>query len=131
MILYLNKIHKYSIKALIVLGMPLEIIEVIREIEKRKTTGELIKKRFTCIHCGETWIEFVGIVVAQKKGAEDLCLHIGTESENCFACRWRPLKCKKCGANDVYELTLPKQIFEEVPLSFKSIRKVANHSARP
>ena len=112
------------------LGLPLEITEIISEIKKRKITGELIKKRFTCIHCGKTWIEFVGVVVAQKEGAEDLCLHIGTESENCFACRWRFLKCEKCDTNDVYELTLPKKIYEEIPLSYKSIRKVANNSPR-
>ena len=107
----------------------LEIAEVIREIEKRKKTGELIKKRFTCIHCGKTWVEFVGVVVAQKEGLEDMYLHIGTESENCFACRWRAIKCENCNSNDVYEITFPKEI-QAMSLSFKGIKKVANHRAQ-
>jgi len=107
----------------------LEITEVIKEIENRKKTGELRRKRVTCIHCGTTWVEFVGLIVGQKEGFEDLCLRIGTESENCFACRWRTLKCEKCNTNDVYEITFPKKIPEETSLSFKSIKKVANHSA--
>ena len=100
------------------------------EIKNRKKTGELIKKRFTCIHCGKTWIEFVGVVVGQKDGSEDLYLRIGTESENCFACKWRALKCEACNANDVYEVTFPKEIHEGIPLSFKTIKKVANHRTR-
>jgi hypothetical protein len=108
----------------------LEITEVMKEIENRKMTGGLIKKRVTCVHCGKTWIEFVGVVVAQKEGFEDMYLRIGTESENCFACRWRALKCENCNTNDVYEVTFPKKIHEETPLCFKSIKKVANHRAR-
>jgi len=105
----------------------LEITEVIKEIENRKKTGELSKKRVICIHCGKTWIEFVGLIVGHKEGSEDLCLRIGTESENCFACRWRALKCEECNSNDVYEITFPKEALGEMSLSFKSIKKVANH----
>ncbi len=105
----------------------LEITEVIAEIEKRKKSGELIKKRFTCIHCGKTWIEFVGVIVGRKEGSEDLYLRVGAESENCFACRWRALKCENCSTNDVYEVAFPKKNHEEVALSFKAIKKVANH----
>jgi hypothetical protein len=106
----------------------LNIAEVMAEIEKSKKTGELIKKRFSCIHCGKTWIEFVGVVVGQKEGHEDTYLRIGTESENCFACRWRTLKCENCNTNDVYEITFCKEIHKGTSsLSFKSIKKVANH----
>ena len=104
----------------------LEITEVIREIENRKKTGELSKRRVTCIHCGKTWIEFVGLIVGHKEGFEDICLRIGIDPENCFACRWRALKCEKCNSNDVYEITFNKEILEEMSLNFTSIRKVTN-----
>ena len=106
----------------------MEITEVIKEIENRKKTGLLGKKRVTCIHCGSTWIEFVGLIVGHKEGAEDLCLRIGMESENCRSCRWRAMKCEKCGSNDVYEITFAEEIFGEVSLSFKSIKKVTRSS---
>jgi hypothetical protein len=106
----------------------LEITEVIREIENWKMSGELTKKRFTCIHCGKTWIEYVGVIVAQKEGYEDMYLRVGTESENCFACKWRAVKCENCNTNDVYEVAFPKKI--QVPLCFKAIKKVANHQAQ-
>ncbi|MCW4034280.1 MAG: hypothetical protein NWF03_02835 [Candidatus Bathyarchaeota archaeon] len=108
----------------------MKITEVMAEIENRKKTGELIKKRFTCIHCGKTWIEYVGVIVGHKEGFEDLYLRVGTESENCFACRWRSLKCETCNTNDVYEVTISKKNHEGTSLSFKSIKKVANHRAR-
>jgi hypothetical protein len=107
----------------------LEITEIIKEVENRKITGELSKKRVTCIHCGKTWIEYVGVLVAQKDGFEDLYLRVGMESENCFACKWRSIKCDRCNTNDVYEVNFPKEIHEKMSLSFKSIKKVANHSA--
>lgn len=107
----------------------MEIAEVIREIDNRNKTGKLVKKRVTCIHCGKTWIEIVGLIVGHKEGSEDLCLRIGMESENCFACRWRPLKCEKCNTNDVYEISFLNEIPGETSLSFKSIKKVANCSA--
>ena len=112
---------------LIMWGCLLEITEVIKEIENRKKTGELRKRRVTCIHCGKTWIEFVGVIVGHQEGLEDLYLRVGTESENCFACRWRALKCDTCNINDVYEITFPKEAHEEISLSFKSIKKVAKH----
>ena len=56
-------------------------------------------------------------------------LRVGMESENCFACRWSPLKCENCDTSDVYEITFPTDFPVETSLSFKSIKKVANHSA--
>jgi len=106
----------------------LEIIEIIKEMESRKITGKLSKKRVTCIHCGKTWIEIVGMIIAHKEGREDMYLRIGMESENCFSCRWRALKCEECNSTDVYEVTFPKKIAEETSLSFKTIKQVTNRS---
>ena len=106
----------------------MEITDIIREIEKRKKTGELSKKRVTCANCGSTWIELVGLIVGQKEGSEDLCLRIGIESENCQTCRYRPLECQVCGSKDVYEIVFAEEISEEVPLSFKGIKKVTRSS---
>ena len=106
----------------------MEITEVIKEIENRKKTGELSKKRVTCAHCGSTWIEFVGLIVGQKEGSEDFCLRIGVESENCQTCRFRPLECQECGSKDVYEIMLSEEISETVPLSFKGIKTVSRSS---
>jgi len=106
----------------------LKITEIIKEIENRKKTGELSKKRVTCAHCGSTWIELVGLIVGQKEGSEDLCLRIGIESENCQTCRYRPLECQECGSKDVYEIMFAEEISEEVPLSFKGIKKVTRNS---
>lgn len=103
----------------------MKLKEALREIENRKTTEELMKRRFACAHCGNTWIELVGLVVGHKDGNEDLCLRIGMESENCQACRFRSVECQKCGSKDVYEIRLSKEISEEVPLSFKGIKKVS------
>lgn len=105
-------------------GCCLEIAEVVEEIEDRKKTGELSKKRVTCAHCGRTWLELVGLIVGHRKGSEDLCLRIGMESENCQTCRFRSLECPECGSKDVYEIVLAQEISEEVQLSFKGIRKV-------
>jgi len=106
----------------------LKITEIIKEIENRKKTGELSKKRVTCAHCGSTWIEIVGLVVGHKEGSEDLCLRIGMESESCQTCRFRPLECQECGSKDVYEIIFAEEISEEAPLSFKDIKKVTRHS---
>lgn len=103
----------------------MEITEIIKEIEKRKKTEKLSKKRVTCAHCGSTWIELVGLIVGHKEGSEDLCLRIGMESENCQTCRYRPLECQACGSKDVYEIMFAEEISEEVPLSFKGIKKVS------
>lgn len=103
----------------------LKITEVIKDIENRKKTGELRKKRVACAHCGSTWIELVGLIVGHKEGSEDLCLRIGMESENCQTCRYRPLECQECGSKDVYEIRFAEEISEEVPLSFKGIKKVS------
>ena len=104
----------------------MEITEVIREIENRSKTGELSKKRFACIHCGRTWIEISGLIVGHKEGFEDLSLRIGIDSENCFACNWRAVKCENCGAKDVYEIEFPNELSGETSLSFKSIKKVTS-----
>lgn len=103
----------------------MEITEIVKEIENRKKTGELSKKRVTCAHCGSTWMELVGLIIGNKEGSEDLCLRIGMESENCQTCRFRPLECPKCGSKDVYEIRFAEEISEEAPLSFKSIKKVS------
>ena len=103
----------------------MEITEIIEEIENRKKTGKLSKKRFTCAHCGSTWIELVGLIVGHKEGSEDLCLRIGMESENCQTCRYRPLECPECGSKDVFEIIFAEEVSEGVPLSFKGIKKVS------
>jgi hypothetical protein len=105
-----------------------KIAEVTKELENRKEAGELIKKRVACASCGSTWIELVGVVVGQKEGTEDLCLRIGMESENCQTCRHRPLECKECGSKDVYEIMFAEEISEDVPLSFKGIKRVSRSS---
>ena len=104
------------------------ITEVIKEIEDRRKTGELTKKRVACAHCGSTWIELVGLIITQKEGSEDICLRVGLESENCQTCRFRPLECQECGSKDVYEIMFAEQISEGAPLSFKGIKKVSRNS---
>jgi hypothetical protein len=106
----------------------LKITEIIKEIEDRKKTGELSEKRVTCARCGSTWIEIVGLIVGHKEGSEDLCLCIGMESENCQTCRYRPLECLECGSKDVFEIMFAEEISEEVPLSFKGIKRVIRGS---
>ena len=106
----------------------MEIIEIIKEIENRKNTGELSKKRVACAHCGSTWIELVGLIIGHKEGAEDLCLRIGMEAENCQTCRFRPWECQECGSKDVYEIRFAEEVSEEVPLSFREIKKVSRGS---
>jgi len=103
----------------------LEIIEIIKEIENRKTAGDLGKKRVACAHCGSTWIELVGLIVGHREGSEDLCLRMGMESENCQTCRFRPSECPECGSKDVYEIMFAEEVSKEVPLSFKGIKKVS------
>jgi len=106
----------------------LEIIDIIKEIERRKNTGDLSKKRVACAQCGSTWIELVGLIVGHKEGSEDLCLRIGMESEICQTCRFRPLECQECGSKDVYEIRFAEEISEEVPLFFRGIKKVSRGS---
>jgi len=106
----------------------LEITEVIKEMENRKKTGDLSMKRLTCVNCGSTWVELVGLIVGHREGSEDLCFRIGMESENCQACRYRPLECQECGSKDVYEIMFTEGISENVPLSFKGIKTVSRSS---
>lgn len=106
----------------------MKITEIIKELENRKKTGELSKKRVACAHCGSTWIELVGLVVGHKEGSEDLCLRIGMESEKCQTCRFRPLECQECGSKDVYEIMFAEEISKDVPLSFKGIKRVTRRS---
>ena len=103
----------------------MKITEIIKEIESRNNTGELLKKRLTCANCGSTWIELVGFVVGHKEGFEDLCFRVGVESESCQSCRYRPLECQECGSKDVYEIMFAEAISNDAPLSFKGIKKVA------
>jgi len=100
------------------------IDEVIEEIRSRKNTGELSKKRLACAHCGNSWIEFVGLIVGNKKGLEDLCLRVGVESEG-----FRLIECQECGSKDVYEITFPEgAASEKLPLNFKGIKRVSKPS---
>jgi len=103
----------------------MKLKEALQEIENRSSTEELTKKRFACAHCGKTWIELVGLVVAHKDGKEDLCLRIGMESETCETCRMKARECQGCGSKDVYEIRFSEEVSEEVPLSFKDIRTVS------
>jgi len=102
----------------------MKLKEALQEIESRNSTEELTKKRFACAHCGITWIELVGLVVAQKDGSEDLCLRIGMESETCETCRMKARECQQCGSKDVYEIRFAEKVSEEVPLNFKGLRTV-------
>lgn len=101
----------------------MKLKEIIQEIDNRKSTEELTRKRFACAHCGNTWIELIGLVVGQKDGKEDICLRMGMESETCQMCRLNARECQKCGSKDVYEVGFSKEVLE-APLSFKSIRTI-------
>ena len=101
------------------------MLEVHQIIENRKTKGELTKKKFACANCGSTWIELVGLVVWHEDGNEDICLRIGMESENCQKCKFQPKECQKCGSKDAYEIRFSEEVSEQVPLSFKEIKKVS------
>lgn len=61
----------------------METIEVMKEIEGIKITGDLNNKRFACGRCGSTWNELVGLIVGEKEWFEDLCFHTGIESDKC------------------------------------------------
>ena len=106
----------------------MEIEEIIEEIRGRKNAGHLSRKRLACAHCGNSWIELVGLIVGHKERSEDLYLRIGMESENCQTCRYRPLECQECGSKEVYEIIFAEEISEEPPLSFKDIKKVTRNS---
>ncbi|WXG46290.1 MAG: hypothetical protein WED05_06445 [Candidatus Atabeyarchaeum deiterrae] len=99
--------------------------EVLQEIEKGNPTEQLEKKRFACAHCGSTWAEIVGLVVAHNNGGEELCLRIGMEPESCQMCRLQARECQKCGSREVYEIDFAKNVPQGVPLSFKGIRTVS------
>lgn len=106
----------------------MKLTDIVKQIGIRKKTGELSKKRVACAHCGTTWIEGVGLIVAHKEGGQDVCLRIGIESENCQTCRYRPLECPECGSKGVYEIMFSEEISEGEPLSYKGIRKVTRGS---
>ena len=103
----------------------MKLKEALQEIQNRNSSEELTKKRFACAHCGTTWVELVGLVIGRKDGKEDLCLRIGMESETCETCRMKARECQQCGSKDVYEIRFAEEVSEEVPLSFKSIKKVS------
>jgi len=66
----------------------------------------------------------VGLVVLQNEGSEDVCLHVGIESENCQTCRFRPLECRECGSKDIYEIEFAGGDSETSPLGFRGIKVV-------
>jgi len=102
----------------------MKLKEILEEIEKGDSSEELVKKRFACAHCGSTWVELVGLVVAHNDGGEELCLRIGMEPETCQMCRLQARECQKCGSKDVYEINFAREVPEGVPLNFKGIRTV-------
>ncbi len=98
--------------------------EAIENTNHETFSEDLAKKRFACAQCGKTWVELVGAVGAFKDGNEDLYLQIGTESEVCQTCRFRPRVCPECGSKDAYEIKFPSSTHQDVPLSFEAIRRV-------
>jgi hypothetical protein len=88
----------------------LETIEIVKEIESRKITGDLSKKRVVCARCGSTWIELIRLIVVEKEGSEDFCLHIGYGIKKFQTCRFRPLERPKCGSKDVYEVKVAEKV---------------------
>ena len=101
------------------------MLESLVKTETLQKIEDLTKKRFTCAQCGNTWIEPIGLIVEHRDEKEDLCLRIGMESEKCQTCMFRFRKCQKCGSTDVYEIMFSKVVSEEIPLNFKSIRKIS------
>ena len=107
----------------------MELTEIIAAIENT-TRGKLNRKRVACAHCGNTWIEFFGLIVEHRENSEDLCLRIGIESENCQTCRYRPLECPKCGSKEAYEIKFAEAISEAAPITFKGIARVTSRNRK-
>jgi hypothetical protein len=85
----------------------MKLKEIIQEMEGREYTEKLAKKKFACTHCGNTWTELVGLVVAHDEEDKDLCLQIGMEREGCRKCGLQARECQKCGSRDIYEVGFP------------------------
>ena len=105
----------------------MEIVEIIKEIEREMKSGKLSEKRFTCAHCGETWIEMVGLIIGHREGEEDYCLHVGLESENCQICRHRPLECPACNSRDVYEVAFTRKTPGNFSPNFKALKIITKN----
>lgn len=103
----------------------MKLKDVLQGIENSNSSEELTKKRFACACCGKTWIELVGLVAGRNDENEDFYLQIGMESEICQTCRFRPRACPECGSKDAYEIKFSAEISNEIPFSFKGIRKVS------
>lgn len=103
----------------------MELTDIIREIETGPRAGELSKIRMACAQCGTTWVEMRGLIVLQKKGSEDTCLHIGMEAEDCQTCRSRSLDCPECGSKNVYEISFAERGANTAQLSYTDIRQVS------
>lgn len=100
------------------------IEEIIKELKNRKYSGDLRKTRFACAQCGNTWVEIKGFLIAYKESCEDICFHIGMESENCQLCRHRPIDCPVCDSKDIYEIDFLEKMPEETSFIFKNIKKI-------
>ncbi|MEM3422026.1 MAG: hypothetical protein QXT02_00915 [Candidatus Hadarchaeum sp.] len=79
-------------------------MELLHDTDGAKIEERLTKKRFACAHCGNTWIEPVGFVIASVSGKEDLFLRIGTDSDICGSCALQFRECRRCGSREVYEI---------------------------
>lgn len=86
----------------------------------------VFKKRFSCSHCGKTWVEIVGLFAGNVDGKEELYFQTGLESEACQNCRFRVRSCPACGSKDAYEINLASDNAQVSPVSFDSIRVISN-----
>ncbi|MCW4028053.1 MAG: hypothetical protein NWE92_00190 [Candidatus Bathyarchaeota archaeon] len=86
---------------------------------------QVLRKRFTCAHCGKTWVELKGLFSKKKEGQEDIYIQASPESEVCQHCKFRTQSCPACHSTDVYEITFPSDDTQDTPLSFDRIRIVS------
>lgn len=89
--------------------------EELHGIDSTALASELTRRRFACAHCGSTWIELIGSIVAHEDGGrEDLLLKAGMVSEVCQTCRLQARECQKCGSKDVYEVRFVEQVSKTI-----------------
>lgn len=97
--------HSYSVKERL-----MKPKNAPRGITGRDLADELTRKRFACAHCGSTWIELIGSIVAREDDRrEDLVLRAGMVSETCQMCRLQVRECQKCGSKDIYEVRFAEE----------------------